>query len=93
MNEINKQLLANQNNKAIIRKGFDPVENQNFFQYKFDLGDKKYMYFKYYIKSNVVSQIFTEDLECLGMYRIQIISELINNNFKRVDSRKFSINY
>lgn len=90
MNTIKQIKLSDIKNKNIIRIGLDPVENKKYYQYRFKLNNETYLYFKYYM-NNSVSQIFINDQEYLGFYKTNILSEILKNNNKRIDTKNFII--
>jgi hypothetical protein len=82
--------LSDINNKNIIRIDFDPVENKKYYQYRFKLNNNNTISFKYYI-NNVISQIYTENIEYLGFYKVEFLEEVFKNNNKKINTDKFLI--
>lgn len=90
MNIIKQIKLSDIKNKNIIRIGLDVVENKKYYQYRFKLNNETYMYFKYYL-NNSVSQIFINDQEYLAFYKTNILSEILKNINKKIDTKNFII--
>lgn len=90
MNTIKQIKLSDIKNKNIIRIGLDVVENKKYYQYRFKLNNETYMYFKYYL-NNSVSQIFINDQEYLAFYKTNILSEILKNINKKIDTKNFII--
>lgn len=88
MNKI-KQLLKNSNNPNIIRIDFDQVENKKYYQYRFKIKNDIILDFKYYIDTQNVSQIYINNNEYLGFYKLEIIDEILNNYNTKIKTEKF----
>lgn len=86
---IFNKIINDKNN--LLRKDYSNELKEYYYQYKFKVNKENNLYFKFFPKSNFISEIYISDKEYLGIYKLDFINVLLDKTNKNINSKNYLV--